>query len=171
MNTKHAIISKYGAILAVFDTPPTHINEGCSTVTISQEFATTVQSGKESDPKVLYYYDGGKLLTQEEKQEKVRIAAAKAKVEQAQLEACIRKGERHIEKEGFTSARLVTCMDILLQAKESGTLESRPKLAAVYGWLQEVKQRALTGTSKFPQRPFSFEQVLAEQLNNSALNP
>ena len=171
MNTHYAIINQHKAILAVYDASPTRINDGDSVIEITQELAETVRNGRTSDPKVFYFYNNGGLITQEEKKEEIRIAAAKAKVEQAQLEARIRKGERHIEKEGFTSARLVTCMDILLQAKESGTLESRPKLAAVYGWLQEVKQLALSSTSKFPQRPFSFEEVLAEQLNNSALNP
>jgi hypothetical protein len=169
MNTKYAIIGHQGVVIAVSDTQPTRIRETDSVVVISQELAAAVENRKNSEPKGFYFYDDGEFFTQEEKKEKARIATAKAKVEQAQLEARIRKGERHIEKEGFTSARLVTCMDTLLQAKESGTLESRPKLAAVYGWLQAVKQLALTSTSKFPQRPFSFEEVLAEQLNNSAL--
>ena len=69
-------------------------------------------------------------------------------------------GEAHVEQAGFSAARLVTLFDALLQAKESGTVEQRPKLVAVYTWMQTVKQTALAGSDQFPAAPFTFEEAL-----------
>jgi hypothetical protein len=82
----------------------------------------------------------------------------------AYLSRCIVAGERHVERQGYTAARLVTCFDLLLRAKEAGVLEQRPKLVAVYGWLQGVKAVAASGRAVFPPAPHKFEQLLAENL-------
>lgn len=171
MNTKYALLNSNNAILSILNEQPAQIKPDLSLVEISQECVDTIQNGRTTNQYKPYFYSNGTVITLEQRKEEVHIAAIKAKNEQLKLESRIRNGERHIEESGFTPARLVTCMDILLQTKESGTLNSYPKLVAVYSWLQEVKQIALSSTDKFPQRPFSFEEVLAEQLNNLALNP
>lgn len=158
MNTKYAIISPRKSVLLVTDNEPQRVHPDCTVAQITQEQAEKVQEGLSSDLKVYYVFNEGALIPAAQ-----HHAAEKTKA--LLIERSIRRGEKHIEKEGFTSARLVTCMDILLQAKESGTLEQRPKLAATYNWLQEVKQLALSGSTKLPPKPHSFESVLAEQSN------
>lgn len=69
-------------------------------------------------------------------------------------------GEAHVEQAGFSAARLVTLFDALLQTKEAGQVEQRPKLVAVYTWMQTVKQTALAGSDQFPAAPYSFEEAL-----------
>lgn len=70
--------------------------------------------------------------------------------------------ELHIERNGYGASRLVTCMDLMLQAKESGTLADKPKLAATYQWLQQVKGTALAGAITFQPSPHTFEDVISE---------
>lgn len=70
--------------------------------------------------------------------------------------------ELHIERSGYSASRLVTCFDLLLQAKESSTLSDKPKLSTTYQWLQTVKGTALAGSISFPPAPHTFEEVINE---------
>ena len=68
-----------------------------------------------------------------------------------------------MESQGFSgSIKMSTLQDELLQAKEAGALESKPKLVATYVWMQTVKGIAKTGSTAFPPAPFTFDQVFAE---------
>jgi hypothetical protein len=78
------------------------------------------------------------------------------------IQRCIRSGEVAVERAGFTASRLVTCMDLLLQIKEAGTLAAHPKLVATYGWLQTVKAMSVAGQQMLPNCPHTFEEVVSE---------
>lgn len=71
-------------------------------------------------------------------------------------------GESWVETAGLTGSRLVTLFDLLLQTKEAGTLASKPKLVALYTWLQNVKAVAIAGGTEFPASPYTFEDVVTE---------
>jgi hypothetical protein len=77
-------------------------------------------------------------------------------------EECIALGEQHVQNAGLTGARLVTLMDLLLQTKEANALASKPKLVALYTWLQTVKGMAIAGSVSFPPAPHTFEEVVSE---------
>jgi len=74
----------------------------------------------------------------------------------------IQLGERHVSAAGLSGPRLVTLMDLLLQVKEANSLASKPKLVALYTWLQTVKGLALAGQVAFPAAPHTFEEVVSE---------
>ena len=74
----------------------------------------------------------------------------------------IEQGEIFVENAGLSASRLVTLMDLLMQTKEAGRLDSRPKLVALYEWLQTVKNTAIAGNTTFPAAPYSFEEVISE---------
>jgi hypothetical protein len=90
--------------------------------------------------------------------EQLEVYRAARKAKQA-----IALGEIHVEQSGLTAARLVTLMDALMQAKDTNTLGNRPKLVALYSWLQEIKGMAVAGVSTFPPIPHTFEEVISEQ--------
>ena len=94
--------------------------------------------------------------------ESKRDANQTARLDAMSLSKKIKAGESHVERQGFGASRLVTCMDLLLQAKETGTIADKPKLTAVYQWLQEVKATSLAGSITFTSAPFTFEEVLSE---------
>lgn len=71
-------------------------------------------------------------------------------------------GEQHVEASGFSAARLVTMFDLFLQTKEANALASKPKLVALYTWLQTVKATAVAGGTDFTAPPYSFEEVVSE---------
>ena len=71
-------------------------------------------------------------------------------------------GEAHVDKAGLTGSRMVTLMDLLLRIKEANALESKPKLVALYTWLQTVKAMAIAGATEFPAAPHTFEEVVSE---------
>jgi len=71
-------------------------------------------------------------------------------------------GEAWVRGAGLTAARLVTLMDLLLQTKEADALASKPKLTALYTWLQTVKAMAVAGQTAFPPAPHTFEEVVSE---------
>ena len=71
-------------------------------------------------------------------------------------------GEAWVHAAGLTASRLVTLMDLLLQTKEANTLDSKPKLVALYSWLQTVKATAIAGSVAFPPAPHTFEEVVSE---------
>lgn len=75
---------------------------------------------------------------------------------------CIKLCEQHVEQSGFTASRLVTLMDLLMQVKEADALATRPKLVALYTWLQTVKATAIAGSVIFPPAPHTFEEVITE---------
>ncbi len=74
----------------------------------------------------------------------------------------IAAGERCIEQAGFTASRLVTMLDMVLQAREAGTLSSKTKLVALYTWMQTVKGMAKAGAPEFPPCKITFEDVVNE---------
>lgn len=171
---KFATLGPRGAVLAVQDTQPTLPDDTLMSVAeLSDEQAITVQTGKQSTPPQIYFFEDGELITiqqrmqarQSEMQaemESKHAAAQKAKLDAMPLSKKIEMGESHVERQGFGASRLVTCMDLLLQAKEAGTIADKPKLVAVYQWLQTVKGTALAGSIAFAPAPFSFEEVLSE---------
>ena len=71
-------------------------------------------------------------------------------------------GKRFIAQSGFEPDDLVTMFDMLLSAKEAGTLDPDSKLVATYAWLQTVKASAKNGLTAFPPAPFTFREVVTE---------
>jgi len=80
----------------------------------------------------------------------------------AYIQRCIKFGEATVERAGYTASRLVTCMDLLFQVKEAGSLAAHPKLVATYAWLQGVKMVAVAGEIMFQPCPHTFEEVVSE---------
>lgn len=161
---KFATLGPKGGILAVQDTQPTQPvdSQNYSIVEISDEQAATVQAGKDGQPKVFYFFEDGELVSMQQRMQARHAEMEKERLDAIPLSTKIEAGERHVERQGFGASRLVTCMDLLLQSKEAGTLADKPKLVAVYQWLQQVKGTALAGSMTFAPAPFSFEEVLSE---------
>lgn len=161
---KFATLGPKGAVLTVQDTEPTQLAEpqNYSIVQISDEQAATVENGRHGHPKVFYFFEDGELITIQQRMDARRATAQQERLDAMPLSKKIEMGESHVERQGFGAARLVTCMDLLLQAKETGTIADKPKLTAVYQWLQQVKGSALAGSITFAPAPFAFEEVLSE---------
>ena len=161
---KFATLGPKGAVLTVQDTEPTQLAEpqNYSIVQISDEQADAVESGRDSHPKVFYFFEDGELVTIQQRMDARRATAQQERLASIPLSKKIEMGESHVERQGFGASRLVTCMDLLLQAKEAGTIADKPKLVAVYQWLQQVKAAALAGSITFAPAPFAFEEVLSE---------
>lgn len=161
---KFATLGPKGAILTVQDTAPAQLAnpQNYSIVEISDEQAATVQAGRDGHPKLFYFFEDGELVTMQQRMQTGLATAQKARLDAIPLSKKIEAGEVYVERQGFGASRLVTCMDLLLQSKEAGTLADKPKLVAVYQWLQEVKGTALAGSMTFAPAPFSFEEVLSE---------
>lgn len=102
------------------------------------------------------------ILAQQEAKLQEHAAVFTSMMAKIPLSKKLEFAESFIERNGYTASRLVTCMDLLLQAKESNTLADKPKLAATYQWLQTVKGTALAGSISFPPVPFTFEEVISE---------
>jgi len=51
---------------------------------------------------------------------------------------------------------------MLIKYKMEGSLDSYPKLKALYAWLQQVKDSALSNSLNFSSPPFTFEEVVSE---------
>lgn len=149
---KYAILGPQKRINNVRDTAPQSSPEGATVEEITDEQAATVAAGRTSVPVVGYFLIEGTLLTLAEKQAASLTPSQK-----------IAAGERAVAAAGFSSARLVTLMDMLLTAKEADALASKPKLVALYTWLQTVKQTALAGSVAFPPAPHTFEEVVSEK--------
>ena len=71
-------------------------------------------------------------------------------------------GQLFVVESGFGADEKVTLFDELFEAEKTGTLESKPKLVAVYTWMKTVKEMAKNGLTEFPPAPFTFEQVVHE---------
>jgi hypothetical protein len=170
---KYAILGPQKGINRISDTEPKFVGELATVVEISNAKAAKVEAGRISDPKVFYFLIDGELKTMQE-QMALKQATRQADMEakRAEAEAArfalmtpldkIKAGEAFVAGAGFSAARLVTLMDMMLSAKDAGTLESKPKLVALYTWLQTVKATALAGSITFPSVPYSFEEVVTE---------
>ncbi len=115
----------------------------------SSDFTLTPENNSES-------YDGWKWF--ENPEEAILFFAGKIALTGSPIE----QGERFVVNAGFSADRKVTLLDLLLQAKEANALESKPKLVALYTWLQTVKATALAGSTVFPEAPCTFEEVVGE---------
>lgn len=159
---KYAILGPQKGINQISDTEPKYVGELATVVQISNAKAATVEAGRTSDPKVFYFLIDGELKTFQEK-----MASEQAEAEAARFATMtpldkIKAGEAFVASSGFDASRLVTLLDLMLTAKEAGNLESKPKLVAIYTWLQTIKATALAGSITFPNAPYSFEEVVSE---------
>lgn len=170
---KYAILGPQKGINRISDKEPESVGEESTVVQISNAKASTVEAGRTSDPKVFYFLIDGELKTMQEKIEleratrKSEMEAKRAEAEAVRLATMtpldkIKAGENFVAASGFSASRLVTLLDLMLTAKEAGTLESKPKLVALYTWLQTIKATALAGSITFPSIPYSFEEVVSE---------
>ena len=81
---------------------------------------------------------------------------------------CIASAEKAIAQQGFTPARLVSCLNMFISAltaaggNQEALAAAKPKLVAVYSWTQAVQSAAAAGSKMFPPAPFTFEAVFAE---------
>lgn len=161
---KFAILGPRNGVVAVRDIQPPQQDGGPSRpfVEISDEWAAKILTGMQAETKVVYFYENGEFITRQQRAETRRASVQQERLDAMPLSHKIELGESYVEKQGFGAARLVTCMDLLLQAKESDTLAQKPKLAATYQWLQTVKGTALAGSISFLPAPHTFEDVISE---------
>jgi hypothetical protein len=166
---KYAILGPQGGINRIADTEPQNVPEQATVEQITDEQAATVEAGRTATPRVFYFLIDRELTTQAEKQaiaQAARLAERAARLAERAAsmtpEQKIQVGEQHVAKAGLTGARLVTLMDLLLQVKEANALASKPKLVALYTWLQTVKAMAIAGQTAFPPAPHTFEEVVSE---------
>ncbi|MFZ4536909.1 hypothetical protein [Propionivibrio sp.] len=144
---KYAVLGPQLGINRISNTEPQNVGKQSTVVEITDEQAKQVIAS----PQVHYVFIGGELKTLAEKQ------AANMTPEQK-----IAAGEQHVANAGLTGARLVTLMDLLLTTKEADALASKPKLVALYTWLQTVKSMSIAGVVTFPPAPHTFEEVIGE---------
>ena len=159
---KYAILGPQKRINRISDTEPESIGEEATVEQITDKQAASVVSGRALTPSVFYFLLDGKLNTQ---REKMAIDRAARMVEQAVSMTPFQKialGEKYVADSGLTAARLVTLMDLLLTTKEANALATKPKLVALYTWLQTVKSMTVAGVVNFPPAPYTFEEVVSE---------
>ena len=158
---KYAVLGPQLGINRISDTKPQNMPEGTTVVQISNEKAATVEAGRTATPPVRYFLIDGQLKTMEEQRE-IQRAARLLEREAAMTPADkIKLAEAHVLKH-FTPLGVSALQDKLLTAKEAGTLETMPKLIAVYTWLKTVQGMAVAGQIAFPEPPYTFDEVLAE---------
>lgn len=159
---KYAILGPQKGINRISDKEPNDVPKIATVVEISDDIAATVIAGRASNPPVRYFLIEGELKTISEK---IAIEQGMRQAERAvnmTIEQKIQAGEMHVANAGLSAARLVTLMDLLLQTKEANALASKPKLVALYAWLQTVKGMAIAGNISFPSAPYTFEEVVSE---------
>ena len=159
---KYAILGPQKGINRISDTEPQHLGEQATVEQITDEQAAQVEAGRAATPKVFYFLIDGALKTMKEKMAVEQAARLAERAASMTPEQKIALGEQAVAAAGLTGARLVTLMDLLLQTKEANALAAKPKLVALYTWLQTVKQTALAGSVTFPPAPHTFEEVVSE---------
>jgi hypothetical protein len=81
---------------------------------------------------------------------------------QAHVARCLSQGAAYVTSKGFDADRKVILLNKLLKAKEENALASKPKLVALYTWMETVQGMAIVGQTMFPKPPHTFEEVIAE---------
>jgi len=81
---------------------------------------------------------------------------------QAHVSRCIQAGADFVNHSGFDADRKVILLNKLLKAKEDGTIANRPKLTALYVWMESIQTLAVKGSMWFTKAPFTFEEVISE---------
>jgi hypothetical protein len=71
-------------------------------------------------------------------------------------------GRKAVEAAGIDGFNMAVLQDMLLTTKEADALASKPKLVALYTWLQTVKGMAIAGQVNFPPTPHTFEEAVSE---------
>lgn len=150
---KYAITGPRGAIFRITDSEPQSVATDATVVEITDEQAATVETGKASEPKVLYFLKDGQLLTQQEFREQQIAALPKPAI----------TAEKHIEREGFPAIRLVTLMDLEGRLAQAG--KTSAKLTAVRSWLDLILGAFAANPdprNDWPKAPFGFEETVQE---------
>lgn len=159
---KYAILGPQLGVNRISATEPQNVAEQATVVQITNEQATTVEAGRAATPPVRYFLIEGTLKTMAEKQAIEQVARLAERAASMTPEQKIAAGEQHVAAAGLTGARLVTLMDLLLTTKEANALASKPKMVALYTWLQTVKSMSIAGVVTFPPAPHTFEEVISE---------
>ena len=170
---KYAILGPQKGINRVLDTEPSHqLLDGVTVEQITDEQATTVQAGRTSDPRVLYFLINGELKTLQQKteaersvrqaeRETARVAALAAKAAAMSQADRIKAAEAHIARH-FTAFGLMEGLKKLMTAQMSGNLAAVPKTVAVATWVETVKAMAMAGQLDLPEPPHTFDEIVAE---------
>lgn len=78
-----------------------------------------------------------------------------------QVEWAVDRAEKFIGQ-FFSPMSMISLLDKFYSAKSTGSLESFPKLVAIYEWANKVKSDALAGISKFDAPPYSLVELFSE---------
>jgi hypothetical protein len=81
---------------------------------------------------------------------------------QAHVAKCLTQGAGYVTAKGFDADKKVILLNKLLSVKEADALAAKPKLVALYTWMEIVQGMAIAGQTMFPQPPHTFEEVLSE---------
>lgn len=159
---KYAVLGPQLGINRISDTEPQNVSEQATVAEITDEQAAQVEAGRTATPKVFYFLIEGELKTMLEKMAIEQAASLAERIAAMTPGEKIALGEQAVANAGLTAARLVTLFDLLLQTKEADAIASKPKLVALYAWLQTVKGMAIAGQTAFPPAPYTFEEVVSE---------
>jgi hypothetical protein len=157
---KYAILNPRNAIVRVENTQPQNVIDRFSVVEISDEIAATVESGRTATPQLRYFYEGGHLMTLQEKMQQ-RHQGIGLFTSQSPLAAA----DQWIERQGFSALKVIALMDI--EGKLATASKSSGKLTAVRSWLDGITASfALNPVSRddWPTAPFRFEETVQEAI-------
>ena len=71
---KYAVLGPRRGVLRITEKEPQHVGEQSTVEQISDELASVVLAGKDASPRVFYFLEDGKLISQEQKRQE-RIAS------------------------------------------------------------------------------------------------
>lgn len=149
---KYAILGPLNGVLRVTDEEPTLTPPNGKVVKITNTQASTIKDGLEAKPRVIYFLEDGKLVSQEEKREALK-QQNRPKV----------SAERWIESQGYTALRLVALKDIEDKLASFGL--SSEKVSAVRIWLNIIlAEYAATPEPRndWSPAPFTFEEAIQD---------
>jgi hypothetical protein len=162
---KYATLTPRNAIVRIEDTQPQNVMGRFHVVEISDEIAATVESGRVATPQLRYFYEGGRLMTFEEKMQQRRQG-----IGPFALQSPFAAADQWIERQGFSALKVIALMD--LEGKLAAANKSSEKLTAVRSWLDGITASfAMNPVSRddWPASPFRFEETVQEAI--AALNP
>lgn len=149
---KYAILGPRNGVLRVTDEEPKVTPPNGKVVQVTQDQADTIKAGFEASPKIIYFLEDNRLVSQEEKREAFK-QQNKPKV----------SAEKWIESQGYTALRLVALKDIEDKLASFGL--SSEKVSPVRAWLNIILAEYAANPeprNDWSPAPYTFEEAIQD---------
>ena len=159
---KYSVLGPDGEIYRLLDSEPEHVPPDKKCVPLNDEQVSKITNGRIENERLPYFWNEGEVVSLTEKLSAERKESIAQRANEMSPSEKLMAGIEHVQESGFDPGKWVILLNKLLKARMENTVDSKPKLVAIYSWMETVESMAVAGNLDFPPAPYTFEEAILE---------